>query len=109
MAGFFTEHLDSFNDTVLMSNLYKTILPMYRSNNKYLLRNGFSQLKKDMSFTQIRFYCFKKVTGRVLHIMTNKNTKGADVLRYFTSSSRVGMAKIITIIIKWHGINFFAM
>ena len=45
-----------------------------------------------MGFTQIRFYCFKKVSGRVLHIMTNKNAKGADVLRYFTTSDNMPIA-----------------
>ncbi|KAL9987327.1 hypothetical protein ACROYT_G001613 [Oculina patagonica] len=70
------------------SNSYKEILPNYNSNKQYLLRDGFNQLKIDMGFTQIRFYCFKKERGRVLHIMTNKDIKGANVnvVKFFTDS-----------------------
>ena len=78
---------NSLQDSIVVSNSYKTILPKYNSNNQYLLRNGFNQLKHDMGFTQIRFYCFKKKTGRVLHIMTNKDSKGADVVKFFTNSN----------------------
>ncbi|KAJ7382435.1 hypothetical protein OS493_035084 [Desmophyllum pertusum] len=65
------------------SDSYREMLPNYSSNNQFLLRNGFNQLKNDMGFTQIRFYCFKKERGRVFHIMTNKNTEGADVVKVF--------------------------
>ena len=77
---------NSLQDSIVMSSSYRTILPKYNSNNQYLLRNGFNQLKHDMGFTQIRFYCFKNNTGRVLHIMTNKDSKGADVVKFFTDS-----------------------
>ena len=92
ISRFFMEHLDSINDPIIMSDSYKTILPMYGSNNKYLLRNGFSQLKQDMGFIQIRFFCFKKLRGRVFHIMTNNDAKGADVVKYFTTSGTMPAA-----------------
>ena len=87
-----SKHADSLKDEIVTSSSYKTILPMYHSNNKYLLREGFNKLKQDVSFTQIRFYCFKKLTGRVLHVMTNKDDKGADVVEFFTSSDTMPLS-----------------
>ena len=83
---------DSPIDPVVESDSYREMLPNYNSNNQFLLRNGFNQLKNDMGFTQIRFYCFKNETGRVFHIMTNKNTTGADVVRFFTESDTMPRA-----------------
>ncbi|CAH3034424.1 unnamed protein product [Pocillopora meandrina] len=39
-----------------------------------------------MGFTQIRFYYFKKIVGRVLLIMTNRNAEGENAVRFFTDS-----------------------
>ena len=81
------ETSDSINDISSSTDSYRTILPAYASNSQYLLRNGFNQLKQDMGFTQIRLYCFKKTRGRVFHIMTKEDTKGAKVVKFFTSSN----------------------
>ena len=86
MSRFVMKAHDSFLDNRVESNSYRTILPNFNSNKQFLLRNGFSQLKQDTGFTQIRFYCFKKTTGRVFHIMTNNDAKGSAVLTFFTSS-----------------------
>ncbi|KAL9987393.1 hypothetical protein ACROYT_G001687 [Oculina patagonica] len=80
---------NSLDDPPFNSDYYRVILPKYNSNFHYLVRNGFNQLKIDMGFTQIRFYCFKKKRGRVFHIMTNKDTKGANVVKFFTDSDTV--------------------
>jgi len=56
------------------------------------MRNGFNQLKQDMGFTQVQFYCFKKKRGRVFHIMTNKNTREARVVTFFTNSDTMPVA-----------------
>ena len=77
---------NSLNDPAVNSGSYRRILPNCNSNNQYLKLNGFNQLKIDMGFTQIRFYCFKKKRGRVLHIMTNNNSSGANVVKFFTDS-----------------------
>ena len=74
------------------SNSYKTILPKYSSNKQFLLRDGFNQLKEDIGFTQIRFYCFQKLVGRVFHIMTNNDVKGAKVVAYFTTTNAMPVA-----------------
>ena len=78
--------LHSPQDAALESDSYREILPKYHSNSQLLLRDGFNQLKNDMGFTQIRFYCYKKKRDRVFHIITNQNTKGANVVKFFTES-----------------------
>ena len=45
------------------------------------------QLRQDISFKQLRFYCHKKRVGRTLHIMTRLNAKGEMVVRYFSNST----------------------
>ena len=87
IGRFLTKDNNPDNLPSVTSNSYREILPKYKSNNHYLLRKGFNQLRNDMGFTQIRFYCFKKKVGRVLHIMTNKDSKGANVLAYLTDSN----------------------
>ena len=41
------------------------------------------KLKQLTGFTQIRFYCHKKTTGRTLHIMTKNDINGHSVVKYF--------------------------
>ena len=77
---------DSLQDPSVYSDSYREMLPKYNSNKQYLKRDGFNQLKIDMGFTQIRFYCYKKKRGRAFHIMTSENVKGANAVRFFTDS-----------------------
>ena len=79
-------NLNSLKDERVLSDSYREILPKYNSNNHLLKIDGLNKLKEDMDFTQIRFYCFKKTKGRVFHIMTNKNSAGTNVVKYFTTS-----------------------
>ena len=83
---------NSLQDVVFQSDSYKKVLPNYNSNKQFLLRKGFNQLKIDMGFTQIRFYCFKKKRGRVFHIMTNKEVKGKNAVNFFTTSNTMRQA-----------------
>ena len=92
ISRFIMESLNSSNDSSTESDSYRTILPAYTSNNQYLLRSGFNQLKQDMGFTQIRFYCFKNATGRAFHIMTNEYTNGTKVVNFFTTSDNIPVA-----------------
>ena len=79
-------------DAVVKSDSYREILPNYRFNSQLLLRDGFKQLKNDMGFTQIRFYCYKKKRDRVFHIITNQNNRGANVVKFFTDSDNIPKA-----------------
>lgn len=45
------------------------------------------QLRQDMGFNQIRFYCFKRKIGKVIHIMTKDSPEGEKVIRFFTNST----------------------
>ena len=92
ISRFIMETLNSSNDSSTESDSYRTILQAYTSNNQYLLRSGFNQLKQDMGFTQIRFYCFKNATGRAFHIMTNEDTNGTKVVNFFTTSDNIPVA-----------------
>ena len=92
MGRFLMKDQNSVSDTVVYSDSFREILPKYNTNNQFLLRNGFNQLRKDMGFTQIRFYCFKKKVGRVLHIITNNDANGAKVLKFFTKSDTMPSA-----------------
>lgn len=81
--------LNSPQDAIVESDSYREIISNHSSNKHYLLRDGFNQLKNDIGFTQIRFYCFKKKAGRVFHIMTRNDTKGANVVEFFTESDNI--------------------
>ena len=61
-------------------------LSNYHFNNQLVSSPVLLQLKRDMGFDQMRFYCFKKSVGRVLHIMTKLNPEGEAVVNYFTAS-----------------------
>lgn len=84
--------LNSPQDAAVQSDSYREILPNYNSNSQMLLRDGFNQLKNDMGFSQIRFYCYKKKRNRVFHIITKDNTKGANVVKFFTESDTIPKA-----------------
>ena len=92
ISQFIMRNLQSLRDERVVSDSYREILANYSSNNRLLKIDGFNQLKEDMGFTQIRFYCFKKAVGRVFHIMTNNDAKGADVVKYFTTSDTMPAA-----------------
>ena len=92
ISRFTMKNQNSVQDTKTSSDSYREILPKYNSNNQFLMRTGFDRLKNDTGFTQIRFYCFKKKRGRVFHIMTNMDTKGANVVKFFTESDTLPKA-----------------
>ena len=56
-------------------------------NNNLVPVTVLNQLRQDMGFTQIRFYCYKKLVGRTLHIMTKDSPEGELVIKYFTNST----------------------
>ncbi|KAL9961080.1 hypothetical protein ACROYT_G029961 [Oculina patagonica] len=92
IGRFLMRDANSIQDATVNSESYREILPNYNSNYQFLLRNGFNQLKSDMGFTQIRFYCFKKKRGKVFHIMTNKDAKGTNAVKFFTTSDTMPQA-----------------
>lgn len=63
---------------------YREQLTNYSSNYHVLVMNGLLDLRTDMGFEQMRFYCHKKNPGKVFHVATKKNLLGEAVLQYFT-------------------------
>lgn len=59
------------------------ILPNYRDHRQILTSATLLQLRNDMGFQQLRFYCHKKHVGTVFHIMTTLNPLGKAVVDYF--------------------------
>ena len=58
-------------------------LSNYKDHRQVLISTPLLQLRNDMSFQQLRFYCHKKKVGTVFHIMTNRNPLGEAVVNYF--------------------------
>ena len=87
-----TQYIEGNPSVLVQLNSYRQTLSNYTINEHYLLRSGFNQLKEDMGFSQIRFYCFKKSTGRVFHIMTSNDSMGNDVVKFFTTSNNLPQA-----------------
>lgn len=48
-----------------------------------LTTHRLNQLKQDMGFSQIRFYCFQRTIGRVFHIMTINDSMANEVVKFF--------------------------
>jgi hypothetical protein len=65
------------------------VIAKYNVNDKSVTPTGqaMSDILQKMGFHQIHFYCHKKSVGRVVSIMTNNNTAGQQVVRYFTDDA----------------------
>ncbi|XP_078366331.1 uncharacterized protein LOC144650511 [Oculina patagonica] len=65
---------DTWNDFKNFSN--------YGDHRQLLKSTAMLQLRNDMGFNQLRFYCHKKKVGTVFHIMTNINPLGEAVVEH---------------------------
>ena len=59
----------------------------YTINYQVVTGAVLEDLKQDMGFDQFRFYCFKKVVGRVFHVKTALNELGKAVVSSHTHPS----------------------
>lgn len=66
---------------------YREQLQNYNSNDHVLSMNGFMDLRADMNFEQMRFYCHKKIPGKVFHVATKTNSLGEAVIQYLTGET----------------------
>jgi len=48
---------------------------------------GFRDLRAAMGFEQMRFYCHKKIPGKVFHVTTKTNSLGEAVIQFFTGKT----------------------
>ncbi|XP_028416056.1 uncharacterized protein LOC114539640 isoform X1 [Dendronephthya gigantea] len=69
-----------------LANDYRRISE-YKNKNLALSTYALRDLRSKMSFNQIRFFCRKKIPGRVLDIATKTNSLGQQVIKYFTAQT----------------------
>ena len=67
----------------LQNSSYPFNLSNYGDHRQKLTSTALLQLRNEIGFNQIRFYCHKKKVGTVFHIMTNVNPLGEAVVKYF--------------------------
>ena len=101
----FTYHNDVFRYTasggwLLISNVVmhsstppsqlpvKTSFREISSEQVLLTTSAMNELRRHLSFTQLRFYCSKK-QGRTFHVTTAANSSGEAVVQYFSGNTDV--------------------
>lgn len=62
-------------------------LSNYKDHRQFFTGTALLQLRNEMGFKQLRLYCYKKRVGSVVHLMTNLNSLGEAVLKFFTDES----------------------
>ena len=55
----------------------------YKDNFLFVSNEAIEELRQRVNITQLRFYCFKKEQGSIVHLMTKNNSAGYRVLDYF--------------------------
>ena len=66
---------------------YRQIID-YKNQKLAITTYALQDLGSKMSFNQLRFFCRKKIPGRVFDIATNKtNSLGQEVVKYFTAQT----------------------
>ena len=51
-----------------------------------LQKSAVKELRRRLSFTQLRFHCHKK-QGRTFHVVTTSNSSGEAVVQYFSGQT----------------------
>ncbi|XP_078348495.1 fibrinogen-like protein A [Oculina patagonica] len=71
----------------VVSDSYRAI-SSYSSNVMRILIGAMNQLRKHLSFNQLRFHCSKQ-QGRTFHVSTALNSTGEAVVQYFSGQTDV--------------------
>ena len=66
----------------------KTSFREISSKQMLLTTSAMNELRRHLSFTQLRFYCSKK-QGRTFHVTTAANSSGEAVVLYFSGQTEV--------------------
>ena len=70
-----------------LANDYQQISD-YKNQRLAVSTLALGDLESKMSFNQLRFFCHKKIPGRVFDIATNKtDSLGEQVIKYFTAKT----------------------
>ena len=60
----------------------------YYNNQTFLTKSAMNELRRHLSFTQLRFHCSKQ-QGRTFHVTTVANSTGEAVVQYFSGQTDV--------------------
>lgn len=82
----FTHSRLHFETENIKASSYEEI-SSYKDNRIKVPSSVLLQLRNDMGFQQLRFYCHKKKVGTMFHIMTNVDPLGEAVVKYLTGDS----------------------
>ena len=66
----------------------KTSFREISSEQMLLTTSAMNELRRHLSFTQLRFYCSKK-QGRTFHVTTAANSSGEAVVQYFSGQTDI--------------------
>lgn len=77
--------ISSFSSLTLQTS-YRDIAN-YGANKTIISTTALGQLRQHINFTQFRFQCRVAIAGRTVHLITAANSKGYDVVDYFTTAS----------------------
>jgi len=69
------------------------------SDQMVLTKTAMNELRTNLSFTQLRFHCFKKY-GRTFHVTTAANSSGEAVVQYFSGQTDVQPASCSSYVIR---------
>ena len=93
LGGWTALQMVTFNESNLhlqAGNGYKFKgISFYRDHGQKLNSEALLQLRNEMGFNQFQFYCHKKKVGTVFHIMTNVNSLGEAVVKYFINDNLI--------------------
>ena len=77
----------NFSRAIIHSRNLKDI-SSYASGEVRVRVDALLRLQERIKFTQLRFFCHQKSTGRIFHIMTKRNPAGKAVVHYMIKSSK---------------------
>lgn len=77
-----------FETTTFYASSYKDI-SKYNNHRQKVPSSVLLELRNDMGFKQLRFYCYKKTVGVMVHIMTNINPLGEAAVNYFIDDNLI--------------------
>ena len=66
----------------------KTSYRGINSDEMFLSKSALNELRRHLSFTQLRFHCSKR-QGRTFHVTTAANSSGEAVVQYFSGQTDV--------------------
>ena len=61
----------------------------YHSNKMVVTKGAMNELRANLPFTQLRFYCSKQQVGRTFHVITTASSSGEAVVQYFSGQTDV--------------------